>query len=194
MPRAGGPIPAALRRRDGSRSGKFWHLETDPSLLCSQCSENMVARWASSPRGSRWAPTSSHTYSGAFPQAAQVGAGHQGGGDGCLHAWHSPCLQTPTQGCRVPPPSSPLLAAQSSNLPSRLLLFCWRFVSHIAGVTSSRHRSSEMDLMSLCFLQLRKTSKKLSLKHPQEPAGLCYCHCPHRRTDRTAKESSRLAG
>lgn len=144
--------------------------------------------------GSRWAPTTSHTYSGAFPQAAQVGAGHQGGGDGCLHAWHSPCLQTPTQGCRVPPPSSPLLAAQSSNLPSRLLLFCWCFVSHISGVTSPRHRSSEMDLMSLCFLQLRKTSKNLSLKHPEEPAGLCYCHCPHRRTDRTAKESSRLAG
>ena len=53
MPRAGGAIPAALRRRDGSRSGKYWHLERDPSWLWSQCNENMVARWAPRPHGGR---------------------------------------------------------------------------------------------------------------------------------------------
>lgn len=84
----------------------------------------------------------------------------------------APAPRHPHKGCRVPPPSSPLPAAQGTNLPSRMLLFCCRLVSHIIDVTSPRHRRSEMDLMSLCFLQLRKTSKKLSLKHPEEPAGL----------------------
>jgi len=176
--RAISTILAACRRRHGSRSGRFWHLEMDPSLLGSQCNENTAARWAASPtaRGSRGDPTSSCTCSRAFSQAGQVRAGHQGetDRDRHLHAWHIPHLQTPTQGCRVPPPSSSssLPAAQTTNLPSWMLLFCWRFVSHIPDVTSPRHRNSEMDLMSLCFLQLRKISKKRSLEHPEETAGL----------------------
>ena len=127
------------------------------------------APWREAPGGPPPAPALTAEL---FPRLLGWEQGTKEEGVGCLRAWHSPCLQTPMQGCRVPPPSSPLSAAQSTNLPSWMLLFCWRFVSHITDVTSLRHRSSEMDLMSLCFLQLRKTSKKLSLKHPEEPAGL----------------------
>lgn len=65
-----------------------------------------------------------------------------------------------------------LLDSPKHQLPSQGLLSCWCAVSHVSDVTSPRHWSLEMDLMSLCFLQLRKTSKKLMLKHPEEPAGL----------------------
>lgn len=58
------------------------------------------------------------------------------------------------------------------QLPSQGLLSSWHAVSHVSDVTSPRHWSLEMDLMSPCFLQLRKTSKRLMLEHPEEPAGL----------------------
>lgn len=92
-----------------------------------------------------------------------------------------------------PPPPCPLPAAQSTNLPSWVLLFHWCFVSHIPDVTSPRHRSSEMDLMSLCFLQLRKTSKRLSLQPPEEPAGHSATVSVLTGGQRAAKGTSGLA-
>lgn len=44
----------------------------------------------------------------------------------------------PPHGCRVPAPSSPLAAAQSTNLPSWMLLFRWCFVSHTALMSPLR--------------------------------------------------------
>lgn len=102
--------------------------------------------------------------------AAGLFPGMSGWEQGTKGKWHTLA--------RPPPPDTytgfrcPLPAARSTNLPSWVLLFrCWCFVSHITDVTSPRHQSSAMDLMSLCFLQLRKTSKRLSLQHPEEPAG-----------------------
>lgn len=66
---------------------------------------------------------------------------------------------------------SPLTERGTSLSPCRLLS-CWPSKGHVAGVTSPRHWGLEVDLMSLRFPQLRKTSKKLSPKHPGEPTGL----------------------
>lgn len=89
---------------------------------------------------------------------------------------HSPHPQTPPQA-----------SGASSLLPSWVLLFRWCFVSHITDVTSRRHRGAEMDLMSLCFLQLRKTSERLSLQHPEEPAGCSATASVPTGGQRTAK-------
>lgn len=115
-------------------------------------------------------PSSSCTCSRAFSWAVWVGAGHSLRGRGTV--WHSLAqsghLQTPTQASGVPSQQH-----KAPTCPPWVLLFHRCFVSHITDVTSPRHRSSQMDLMSLCFLQLRKTSERLSRRHPEEPAGHC---------------------
>lgn len=84
----------------------------------------------------------------------------------CLSPGHSPCLQAPA-GCELSP-----LTEQGTSLSPCRLLSCWPSEGHVTGVTSPRHWGLEVDLMSLRFPQLRKTSKKLSPKHPGEPTGL----------------------
>lgn len=108
--------------------------------------------------GCKWGLTSSCTHRAAFPQAAQMRAQGKGEMSACALG---------KLGCNAPPS----LHSPKHQLPSQGLLSCWCAVSHVSDVTSPRHWSLEMDLMSLCFLQLRKTSKKLMLKHPEEPAG-----------------------
>lgn len=167
-------VPAALRRRGGTTSGRFGHLEMDPSSLWSQ-SQHHGVEMGSQPRGGKcWvSPTSSCSCSRAFSRDVWVGAGHQGEGAQPGTAPH--------------PQTLPQASGASSLLPSWVLLFRWCFVSHITDVTSRRHRSAEMDLMSLCFLQLRKTSERLSLQHPEEPAGCSATASVPTGGQRTAK-------
>lgn len=87
-------------------------------------------------------------------------------GERCLSPGHSPCLQAPA-GCELSPRTE-----QGTSLSPWRLLSCWPCEGHVTGVTSPCHRGLEVDLMSLRFPQLRKTSKKLSLQHPEEPTGL----------------------
>lgn len=129
---------------------------------CGDSANTTVTRWAPSPGvgQARCPPAAPAPAAGLFP-------GLSGWEQGTV--WHSLATSRHPHRLQGSPPSS----TKHQPAPPWVLLFHRCFVSHITDVTSPRHRSSQMDLMSLCFLQLRKTSERLSLQDPEEPAGRC---------------------